>query len=193
MVFIDTLVGGFNLSVEYKRWSAKSFFRNCWTKLTSKLLALGLLTDINCGNVDNLQKQLRRIYDSTLDRRPLSGKVFWRKILELKKKNWRKVVANESKTEVWKGGKYVWEFWVFAVVVRLNLLRLVGSSQFWPSHLVTVLPYSCFILNFLKFLHLLFNDGKWCAFFVEQKQSHFIKLNDTTTVFDVVGMHDRDK
>lgn len=86
MVFIDTLVGGFNLSVEYKRWSARSFFRNCWTKLTSKLLALDLLTDINCGNVDNLQKQLRRIYDSTLDRRPLSGKVFWRKILELKKK-----------------------------------------------------------------------------------------------------------
>lgn len=137
-------------------------------------------------------KQLRRIYDSTLDRRPLSGKVIWRKISELKK-NWRKVVANESKTEVWKGGKYVWEFWVFAVVVRLNLLRLVGSSQFWPSHLVTVLPYSCFILNFLKCLRVLFNDGKWCAFFVEQKQSHFIKLNDTTTVFDVVGMHDRDK
>ena len=47
-------------------------------KLLNKadLLALGLLTDINCGNVDNLQKQLRRIYDSTLDRRPLSGKVF---------------------------------------------------------------------------------------------------------------------
>ena len=163
-------------------------------KLLNKadLLALGLLTDINCGNVDNLQKQLRRIYDSTLDRRPLSGKVFWRKISELKK-NWRKVVANDSKTEVWKGGKYVWEFWVFAVVVRLNPLRLVGSSQFWPSHLVTVLPYSCFILNFLKFLRVLFNDGKWYAFFVEQKQSHFIKLNDTTTVFDVVGMHDRDK
>lgn len=56
-------------------------------KLLNKadLLALGLLTDINCGNVDNLQKQLRRIYDSTLDRRPLSGKVFWRKISELKK------------------------------------------------------------------------------------------------------------
>lgn len=30
-------------------------------------------------------KQLRRIYDSTLDRRPLSGKVIWRKISELKK------------------------------------------------------------------------------------------------------------
>ena len=58
MVCIDTLVGGFNLSVEYKRRSAKSFFRNCWTKLTSKLLALGLLTDINCGNVDNLQNNL---------------------------------------------------------------------------------------------------------------------------------------
>ena len=56
-------------------------------KLLNKadLLALGLLTDINCGNVDNLQKQLRRIYDSTLDRRPLSGKVFCRKISELKK------------------------------------------------------------------------------------------------------------
>ena len=50
--------------------------------------------------------------------------------------------------------------YIFAVVVRLNLLRLVGSSQFWPSHLVTVLPYTCFILNFLKFLRVLFNDGK---------------------------------
>lgn len=191
MVCIDTLVGGFNLSVEYKRWSAKSFFRNCWTKLTSKLLALGLLTDINCGNVDNLQTNLD-VFTIQL----LIGGLWAVKLFEENiriKKNWRKVVANESKTEVWKGGKYVWEFWVFAVVVRLNLLRLVGSSQFWPSHLVTVLPYSCFILNFLKCLRVLFNDGKWCAFFVEQKQSHFIKLNDTTTVFDVVGMHDRDK
>lgn len=191
MVCIDTLVGGFNLSVEYKRWSAKSFFRNCWTKLTSKLLALGLLTDINCGNVDNLQNNLD-VFTIQL----LIGGLWAVKLFEENiriKKNWRKVVANESKTEVWKGGKYVWEFWVFAVVVRLNLLRLVGSSQFWPSHLVTVLPYSCFILNFLKCLRVLFNDGKWCAFFVEQKQSHFIKLNDTTTVFDVVGMHDRDK
>lgn len=154
MVCIDTLVGGFNLSVEYKRWSAKSFFRNCWTKLTSKLLALGLLTDINCGNVDNLQNNLD-VFTIHLFIGGLWAVKLLKKNIRIKK-NWRKVVANESKTEVWKGGKYVWEFWVFAVVVRLNLLRLVGSSQFWPSHLVTVLPYSCFILNFLKFLRVLF-------------------------------------
>lgn len=113
MVCIDTLVGGFNLSVEFKRWSAKSLFRNCWTKLTSKLSALGLLPDINCGNVDNLQKQLRRIYDSTLDRRPLSGNVFWRKISEIKKKTDVKWLEMSQKRKSEKEGNMSENFGIF--------------------------------------------------------------------------------
>ena len=144
MVFIDTLVGGFNLSVEYKRWSAKSFFRNCWTKLTSKLLALGLLTDINCGNVDNLQKQLRRIYDSTLDRRPLSGKVFWRKILELKKKTDVKWLQMSQKRKSEKEGNMsenfgylrLWWDWISCdLSVPLNSGQVIWLLSF-PIHVL---------------------------------------------------------
>ena len=143
MVFIDTLVGGFNLSVEYKRWSARSFFRNCWTKLTSKLSARGLLPDINCGNVDNLQKQLRRIYDSTLDRRPLSGKVIWRKISELKKTDVKWLQMSQKRKSEKEGNmsenfgylRLWWDWISYDLSVPLNSGQVIWLLSF-PIHVL---------------------------------------------------------
>lgn len=137
-------------------------------------------------------KQLRRIYDSTLDRRPLSGKVIWRKISELKKTDVKWLQMSQKRKSEKEGNMSenfgylrLWWDWISCdLSVPLNSGQVIWLLSF-PIHVL----YWIFWNSYVYF----FNDGKWCAFFVEQKQSHIIKLNDTTTVFDVVGMHDRDK
>lgn len=115
-------------------------------KLLNKadLLALGLLTDINCGNVDNLQKQLRRIYDSTLDRRPLSGKDFWRKNIRIKKKTDVKWLQMIQKRKSEKEGNMsenfgylrLWWDWISCdLSVPLNSGQVIWLLSF-PIHVL---------------------------------------------------------
>lgn len=98
-------------------------------------------------------KQLRRIYDSTLDRRPLSGKVFWRKILELKKKTDVKWLQMSQKRKSEKEGNMsenfgylrLWWDWISCdLSVPLNSGQVIWLLSF-PIHVLFWIFWNAYV------------------------------------------------
>ena len=88
-------------------------------------------------------KQLRRIYDSTLDRRPLSGKVIWRKISELKKTNVKWLQMSQKRKSEKEGNMSenfgylrLWWDWISCdLSVPLNSGQVIWLLSF-PIHVL---------------------------------------------------------
>ena len=88
-------------------------------------------------------KQLRRIYDSTLDRRPLSGKVIWRKISELKKTDVKWLQMSQKRKSEKEGNmsenfgylRLWWDWISYDLSVPLNSGQVIWLLSF-PIHVL---------------------------------------------------------
>lgn len=97
-------------------------------------------------------KQLRRIYDSTLDRRPLSGKVIWRKISELKKTDvkWlqmsqKRKSEKEGNTSENFGYLRLWWDWISCdLSVPLNSGQVIWLLSF-PIHVLFWIFWNAYV------------------------------------------------
>lgn len=97
-------------------------------------------------------KQLRRIYDSTLDRRPLSGKVIWRKISELKKTNVKWLQMSQKRKSEKEGNMSenfgylrLWWDWISCdLSVPLNSGQVIWLLSF-PIHVLFWIFWNAYV------------------------------------------------
>lgn len=97
-------------------------------------------------------KQLRRIYDSTLDRRPLSGKVIWRKISELKKTDVKWLQMSQKRKSEKEGNMSenfgylrLWWDWISCdLSVPLNSGQVIWLLSF-PIHVLFWIFWNAYV------------------------------------------------
>lgn len=97
-------------------------------------------------------KQLRRIYDSTLDRRPLSGKVIWRKISELKKTDIKWLQMSQKRKSEKEGNMSenfgylrLWWDWISCdLSVPLNSGQVIWLLSF-PIHVLFWIFWNAYV------------------------------------------------
>lgn len=96
--------------------------------------------------------QLRRIYDSTLDRRPLSGKVIWRKISELKKTDVKWLQMSQKRKSEKEGNMSenfgylrLWWDWISCdLSVPLNSGQVIWLLSF-PIHVLFWIFWNAYV------------------------------------------------
>ena len=96
--------------------------------------------------------QLRRIYDSTLDRRPLSGKVIWRKISELKKPDVKWLQMSQKRKSEKEGNMSenfgylrLWWDWISCdLSVPLNSGQVIWLLSF-PIHVLFWIFWNAYV------------------------------------------------
>lgn len=97
-------------------------------------------------------KRLRRIYDSTLDRRPLSGKVIWRKISELKKTDVKWLQMSQKRKSEKEGNMSenfgylrLWWDWISCdLSVPLNSGQVIWLLSF-PIHVLFWIFWNAYV------------------------------------------------
>lgn len=97
-------------------------------------------------------KQLRRIYDSTLDRRPLSGKVIWRKISELKKTDVKWLQMSQKRKSEKEGNmsenfgylRLWWDWISYDLSVPLNSGQVIWLLSF-PIHVLFWISWNVYV------------------------------------------------
>ena len=97
-------------------------------------------------------KQLRRIYDSTLDRRPLSGKVIWRKISELKKTDVKWLQMSQKRKSEKEGNmsenfgylRLWWDWISYDLSVPLNSGQVIWLLSF-PIHVLFWIFWNAYV------------------------------------------------
>lgn len=97
-------------------------------------------------------KQLRHIYDSTLDRRPLSGKVIWRKISELKKTDVKWLQMSQKRKSEKEGNMSenfgylrLWWDWISCdLSVPLNSGQVIWLLSF-PIHVLFWIFWNAYV------------------------------------------------